>query len=110
MNPELTTLSWPPSLIKDRAAAVARLGAVAGAGVGVNERHVLHDQLRPPLLLAVRGRVLLPRAAGVHVQDAVLAAAAQRDEPAPSRTTRRLVFTTVAVAVILIVTGLRVAC
>jgi hypothetical protein len=51
---------------------------VLAGGVAVDERQVLHGELRGVLVLAVRGGVALRRVARVHVEDAPLAAAAER--------------------------------
>ncbi len=67
----------PPAPDEDRAAPAA-LGPLAG-GVAVGERQVLHGELRVVLVLAVRGGEALRLVAGVHVEDAALAAAAERD-------------------------------
>ena len=65
-------------LIEDGAAAVARRAVLRHGRVSVLERHVLHDELRPVLFPAGLCGVFLRGVAGIHVQDADLAAAAQR--------------------------------
>ena len=67
----------PAAAHEDRAAAAA-LGRLAGR-VAVGEGEVLHGEPRVVLVLAVRGGPALRLVAGVHVEDAALAAAAERD-------------------------------
>src|SRR5690606_37468315 len=57
----------------DRAAAIVH---VLSAGVGIDEREVLHGEARVILVVAVRGRPDLLLVAGVHVEDARRSAAA----------------------------------
>ena len=70
-----------PAAHEDRAATAA-VEVLAG-GVAVGEGEVLDDQPRRGLVLAVRRREHLGGVAGVHVQDAAPAGAAQRDQAAP---------------------------
>src|SRR3954468_3266800 len=71
----------PPAAREDGAAATA-IEVVAGR-VTVREAEVLDHEPRRGLVLAMRARGDLGRVAGVHVQDAPLAPAAQRDQPTP---------------------------
>ena len=75
VNRLLTTLTRPPRT--KIAPPPPPFGLVAGA-VAVGEDQVLHGQPRVVLVLAVRGGEALPLVAGVHVEDAALAAAAER--------------------------------
>ena len=67
-----------PAAADEDGAAAAALGRLAG-GVAVDEGQVLDGELRVVLVLAVRGGPDLGLVAGVHVEDAALAAAAERD-------------------------------
>ena len=67
----------PATPVEDRAAAAA-LECLAGR-VALGERDVLDGQPWRRLVVAVRRRPHLGLVAGVHVEDAALAAAAQRD-------------------------------
>jgi hypothetical protein len=87
--------------------AAAATVELLAARVPVREGQVLDDQLGRGLVLAVRRRPHLRRIAGVHVEDAAPALTAQRHQPASIEDDLRLVFMTLAVALILIVTGLR---
>src|ERR1700722_7377277 len=67
-----------PAAVEDSPAAAAVVDLPGGVAVG--EGDVLHGQDGRALVLAVRGGAGLGRNAGVHIQDALLAAAAQRDQ------------------------------
>ena len=69
----------PAAAVEDGASAAA-VEALA-VRVAVGERQVLDDQLGGRLILAVRRRPHLCRIAGVHVEDAVPALAAERHQP-----------------------------
>ena len=70
----------PAAAHEDRPAAPAVVGLTGRVAVG--ERQVLEDQPRRRLVVAVVGGPGLLRVAGVLVEDAALAAAAERDEAA----------------------------
>ena len=73
---ELTTLNRPP---RTKIAPPPPPSVRVAGGVAVGEGEVLHGELRVVLVLAVRGGPALGLVAGVHVEDAALAAAAQGD-------------------------------
>src|SRR5690606_608311 len=68
----------PAAAHEDRAAAIG----ILARGVAVGEGEVLHREARMILVVAVRRGPDLRRIAGVHVEDAARATAAQRHEPA----------------------------